>query len=296
MKKGAFTMIELILVIIIFGIIGTIGADIIATMYKNYIQARTINYLQSQSEITLQQIAKRLQYRIKDTAIAHKGAIDLLLSDSTVDNTYNVIQWIGYSNEALLTTAGQNPGWSGFIDLAAAGTNSAAKTLSTPGSNLAFAHNIISALTDSKVTLDNGNAALIFKGIPDTAVGAVEGYWGGWDPDYVVRVTRNGNSVFNIVGAVVPKTIYEQYYLAHTAYAIVPEGAGVNFTLTLRYNFQPWLGQTYEDGERAILADNVNLFRVRQTGSTIRLKLCLNDDQSSGAGDYIVTCKEEVVL
>jgi prepilin-type N-terminal cleavage/methylation domain-containing protein len=305
MKRGAFTMVELILVIVIFGIISSIGADIIATMYKNYIHARTINYLQSQSDITLEQIAKRLQYRIKDTAVAHRSSDNstLPLADSSVDDTYDVIQWIGYSNEAMLN-AGGNPGWSGFIDLDSTDTNSTLGWLSTPGSNLTFAGNIMSALTNNDVSMVNGRAALIFRGVPDTGVGVVEGYnWQGIkrDDNYTVLVTRANNNIFNIVNTP-PDKIYEHYYLAHTAYAIAPDtnisgGSDTNFNLELKYNFQPWLNERYDtDASTALLATNVNLFRVRQTGSTIRLKLCLHDDNKSGTGDYIVTCKEEVVL
>jgi prepilin-type N-terminal cleavage/methylation domain-containing protein len=307
MRRDAFTMVELILVIVIFGIIGSIGAEIIATMYKNYIYARTVNYLQSQSDVTLQQIAKRLQYRIKDTdtAVALRTDIGAILSlgDSGVNDDYDVIQWIGYSNEALLN-AGGNPGWSGFIDLDnRLITNNATKTLSTPGSNLTFANDIISALTNKDVTMGNG-VVLIFRGIPQSIVtNPVDGYnWrgNGREGNYTVLVSQKDIDVFAIKDDS-PNKISEHYYLAHTAYAIVPNTAGgsdTNFNLELKYNFQPWLDEKYTDEKTstALLATNVNLFRVRQTGSTIRLKLCLHDDNKSGTGDYIVTCKEEVVL
>jgi prepilin-type N-terminal cleavage/methylation domain-containing protein len=308
MKRGAFTMVELILVIVIFGIIASIGADIIARMYQNYVQARTINYLQAQSEITLQQIAKRLQYRIKTSAVAHRSNLlalsTLQLGNANVDESYDVIEWIGYSNEAMLDVGG-NPGWSGFIDLAA--SSSAAGTLSTPGSNLDFANTVIDELTNGEVTLTNRRTALIFKGPPDdvAGIGTVQGFWGGGAgvPDYTTIVTRSNDETFNIVGGA-PRSIYEQYHLAHTAYAIVPnlaipDGSNTNFRLELRYNFQPWLaGGTYDsaDTDRAVLADNVNLFRVQQIGSTIHLKLCLHDNERSGTGDFVVACKEEVVL
>ncbi|MDR2080934.1 MAG: prepilin-type N-terminal cleavage/methylation domain-containing protein [Campylobacteraceae bacterium] len=312
MKKRAFTMVELILVIVIFGIIGAIGADIIATMYKNYIQARTINYLQSQSDITLQQIAKRLQYRIKDTAIAYQSgaAVDtnnpLQLSDSRVGDTYDVIEWIGYSNEALLN-AGGNPGWSGFVDLDSGDTSSTGQSLSTPGSNLTFAKDIISTLTNGDIDLTtNKEAALIFRDAPALGLNIVEAYnWekggGRADPNYIIPVTNDGDNIFDItlvgIGSNITEAIYEQYYLAHTAYAIVTDGIDKDFKLNLHYNFQPWAGERYKtSGNVSLLADNVNLFRVRQTGSTIRLKLCLHDGNKSGAGDFIVTCKEEVVL
>jgi prepilin-type N-terminal cleavage/methylation domain-containing protein len=310
MKRHAFTMVELILVIVIFGIIGVIGADIIATMYKNYIYARTVNHLQSQSDITLQQIAKRLQYRVKNNGavVAQKGATNniLTLAHQDVDESYDVIQWIGYSNEAMLN-AGANPGWSGFIDLDnTTHTNSTTRHISTPGSSLGFANSVIDVLSynDVKLNVANGGAALIFKGIPDTVTGVIEGY--NWentgiaaDINYVVPVSRVSDNVLQIDTGDIPNVIYEQYYLAHTAYAIVAEEIDTSvYELKLYYNFQPWLGETYLSGGTisALLADNVNLFRVRQIGSTIRLKLCLHDNQASGAGDYIVTCKEEVVL
>lgn len=303
MKRRAFTMVELILVIIVFGIIASIGASMIATMYQNYIHARTVNYLQAQSDVTLQQIAKRLQYRIKDTTVAFKTTNNdtLQLADSRVDDSYDVIQWIGYSNEALLSTG--SPGWSGFIDLDSPNTNSTQKNLSTPGSNLTFADSIIKALTDDNISMSNNRVALIFKGIPDTDVGIVDGYnWGGSkrDGNYTVLVKSSNYNTFEINGSV-PNAIYEQYYLAHTAYAIVPNnasGSDIDFNLELKYNFQPWLGERYNSAttSSALLATNVNLFRVRQIGSTIHLKLCLHDGNKSGTGDYIVTCKEEVVL
>jgi prepilin-type N-terminal cleavage/methylation domain-containing protein len=309
-KNSAFTMVEVIIVIVIFGIIATIGANIIARMYMNYMQARTVNYIQTQSGIVLEQIAKRLQYRVKASAIALRtgdGSI-LRLDNFRVDNSYNVVQWIGYSNEAQLNSA-TAPGWSGFIDIDASGGG----ILSTPGSNLAEAGGIMDRLSSGRVTLNAGApAALIFRGIPDDSNITTElGY--GWDGNggdarYMLTATRRINTAFNIAGTN-PTRIYEHYYLAHSAYALVSNitcGAGcsnTNFTLRLNYNYQPWsttvTNRSYLTASSAILATNVNLFRIRQTGSTIRLKLCLHDGGQSGLGNAtrpVIACKEEVVL
>lgn len=302
-RRKAFTMVELVFVIVIFGIIASIGAELISKLYMNYLRARTINYLQAQSEITLEQIAKRLQYRIKDTAIARKSADIKILSHPNVDSDYNIVEWISYSNEALI--AGKTPGWSGFIDLESSNTSSAAKTLSTPGSNLGLAAGIVDNLTNAKVDLTSTNpAALIFKRKP---VGYYDpkndnGY--GWktpgtvDKNFITKVYRNSDDVFSITGDT-PDSIFEQYYLADTAYAIVSEGTDKkDFNLTLKYNYQPWLSSknTYLTGSSSLLATNVNLFRIKQVGSTIRLKLCLHDGNLTGTGDYLVACKEEVVF
>jgi len=312
-KNSAFTLVEVVMVIVIFGIVATIGANIVAKMYMNYIQARTVNYIQTQSGIVLEQIAKRLQYRVKASTVAlntNASAIPptlLLLNDSRVTTEFNVIQWIGYSNEALLGDAGA-PGWSGFIDMDSADTSAAAKTLSTPGSDLGNAGAIINSLSGGRVTLDAGApAALIFKGLPDGIIEPNVGYgWdgGGGDATYMLTVSRRNDTTFNIEGNN-PAMLYEHYYLAHSAYALVPDltcggCSNTNFTLELRYNYQPWNRDRYDDvdTDRAILAKNVNIFRIKQTGSTIRLKLCLHDGGQSGLSDRkpIIACKEEVVL
>ncbi|MCK9258063.1 MAG: prepilin-type N-terminal cleavage/methylation domain-containing protein, partial [Sulfurospirillaceae bacterium] len=73
-KKSGFTMVELVMVIIVLGIVASIGADIISNLYTNYLRTRAVNRLQTQTEIALEQIAKRLQYRIKDSVIARNNA------------------------------------------------------------------------------------------------------------------------------------------------------------------------------------------------------------------------------
>jgi prepilin-type N-terminal cleavage/methylation domain-containing protein len=301
MKKNAFTMVEIIIVIIIFGIIASIGANIIAKMYMNYIQSRTINYLQTQSGITLEQIAKRLQYRIKDSIIARRTSDDTIyyLGNSNVNETFNVVEWIGYSNEALLT--GMTPGWSGFIDLD--NTNTNANNLLTPGSNLAAAADIMNILSYETVDLtsDGKEAALIFKkNIKGNEASACFGWDGkGGKDDCITKVQMKDNTNLQISSA--PPEIYEHYYLAHSAYAIVPVNlrSNIDFDLELRYNYRPWVdSETFNSTSvsKALLATHVNLFRIKQVGNTIRLKLCLHDNKTSGFDNYIVACKEEVVL
>jgi prepilin-type N-terminal cleavage/methylation domain-containing protein len=309
-KNNAFTLVEVIIVIVIFGIIATIGANIIARMYMNYIQARTVNYIQTQSGIVLEQIAKRLQYRVKASIVARKPDGTLYgLNDPRVNTDFDVIQWIGYSNEALLgNNAGAAPGWSGFIDLNNPLTSKTGGTLHTPGSNLVEAVNIMNHLSGG--ALAGTPAALIFKSLPDDYATPLVGY--GWDgnggsPEYMLRVTNNGNTDFNFdITRGTPTVIWEHYYLANSAYALVPNtGCGgcsnINFDLQLRYNYKPWVvGSTFNNADTAILARNVNLFRIKQTGSTIRLKLCLHDDGRSGLirnnAKPVIACKEEVVL
>ena len=292
MKRKAFTMIELVMVIVILGIVASIGSEIILSLYNNYLRTRTINQLESQTELVLEQIAKRLQYRVKPSTIARK-ADGSFIALSNSDGTYSIIEWIGYSNESLLGTP---PGWSGLIDLDHASTNKGARTLKLHDSNLSFTANTMNALTTGTVDLTAGKeAALIFP----IAYNDVDFGWGNpnnTDGIATVRVTKNADTILEINAADTPADIYEHYYLAHSAYAIVPSVFNTtDFDLTLRYNYQPWLNGKYASASSAILARHVSLFQFKQDDTVIRLKLCLHDNNETGTGDRIAICKEKVV-
>jgi prepilin-type N-terminal cleavage/methylation domain-containing protein len=293
MKKKAFTMIELVMVIVVLGIVASIGSEIILSLYNNYLRSRAIHQLESQTEIVLEQIAKRLQYRIKDSTIARK-ADGSLIALAGSNSTYSIIEWIGYSNESLLGTP---PGWSGLIDLDHTNTKkTTAHTLKTPDSNLSFTSDTMNALTNGAIDLTAGKeAALIFT----TTYNVTDFGWGqanNTDGAATIKVTRNTDDILTIDAADIPDDIYEHYVLAHSAYAIVPSSFNsTDFNLTLYYNYQPWLNEYYTDGSSATLAEHVSLFQFKQDDTVIRLKLCLRDNNETGTGDYIAICKEKVV-
>jgi prepilin-type N-terminal cleavage/methylation domain-containing protein len=306
--KKAFTMLELVMVMVIMGIVASIGSDIIAAMYTNYLRSRTINALESKTEIVLEQIAKRLQYRIKESVIARiKDSPYTATALSSADDTYSILEWIGYSNESFLGSP--RPGWSGFIDLNHVDTNGSVskRTLKTPESDLnTTAKDVMSALSYGTVTLTTGNeAALIFKGRPYyyRDFGWEDSNTSNGDSNATIKVSALTATTFKIEQAYPSSSdeIYEQYYLAHTAYAIAPTEINATtgfFNLTLYYNYQPWLTDSrdaYTEGNNSILAHNISLFRFKQDESIIRLKLCLHDNNETGTGDYIVVCKEKVV-
>lgn len=318
-KHSAFTMIELVMVIVVFGIVASIGAEIVASLYNNYLRTRAINHLQTQTEITLEQIAKRLQYRIKDSVRASNDGGVNWVSLPNASTGYNIIEWVGISNESFLGawdgTSAIVPGWTGLIDMDSNETNLSNRTLETPGSRLDFARETILALTDySNGSIDmntiNGKLpALIFKGAKSataTLTYNVNHYYTQGTNNYTVRV---GKSTGVNTRFVIPNDdnltdfngdgfgdVFEQYYLAHTAYALVPEGTANDFNLTLRFNYQPWNGENYDaaDTPRSVLAENVSTFRIRQEGDVVRIKLCIHDNNRSGNFDFSA-CKEKVI-
>jgi len=301
-KHAAFTMIELVMVIVVLGIIASIGAEIVTKLYENYLRTRAINQLQSQTEITLEQIAMRLQYRIKDSVRTRQNAAGawVSLASQNADKGYRTNEWIGISNESFLGEYNGTtvvPGWSGLIDMDdTAKTNKNARTLSTPGSSLNYANNIIKALTNDTTSLDGTTAkrpALIFKN--PKYLYDVNGYY-NQDTSYTTPVSQNNNTTFIIPAGKEPANISEQYYLSHTAYTLELSGPNDDYNLTLYYNYQPWEVETYSnDGTPAILAEHVSTFRIIQEESgAIKIKLCSHDNNQSGNFDFSA-CKEKVI-
>ena len=289
-------MLELVFVIVILGIVASIGAEIIAKLYENYLKTASINKAQTQTELTLEQIAKRLQHRIKDSVIARKTTDNSTIELSNADNTYNILEWIGKSNESFLGEHNGTiviPGWSSFVDLESSDTNKS--QIKTSGSHLSYAQNIIYALSygDINISSNTGNSAvLIFKGQNFNNINKF-----GYDSnpaDYTYKIKQQNENILEFKDKNA-STIFEQYNIAYSAYAIIPEGdlANDDFNLTLYYNYQPWEGETYANGHNSVLAEHVSSFKFMQYGDTIRLKLCIKDKTS---GDTFGFCKEKVIF
>jgi len=299
LKKNAFTMIELVMVIVVMGIVASIGSDIIINLYENYIKTRAVNRLQAQSELVLNQIAKRLESRIKDSVIARQsGTANFLnyvpLTDA--NDSYQVLEWIGKDTESF--NGIKNPGWSGFIDLDNPQTVN--PTLKTMGSELNTTNATIKALSNNQVSLLQGDGlqkpAIIFKG--NSAFNLDDFGWSRVDGNYTHKVsyTAGINDVLNFEEANKPTEIFEQYDLAWSAYSIVPEGNNTNdFNLTLHYNYQPWENERYDqNASTSVLIEHASTFKFTKIGDTIRLKLCIHDNNQSGSYDFVF-CKEKVV-
>jgi len=293
--KKAFTMLELVFVIVIMGVVASIGAEIIAKLYENYLSTRSINKLQFQTELVLNKIAKRLTHRVKDSAIGQISPSNyVVLPDA--NSSYPILAWIGKSYESSLGNE-NTTGWSGFVDLYDGNTT---KTqIKTNGSHLGYARDIINALSYNTIDINTPgttatNAVLIFKGKDDYNISKYG--WNGSDTNdanYTYNIEVNTTEILKIKDKNIT-TAYEQYSLAWTAYALVPEGPDTNdFNLTLKYNFQPWDGEDYSQGRTSVLMEHVSSFKFMQYGETVRIKLCIRDDRTGG--DYGF-CKEKVVF
>ncbi len=266
--RRAVTMIELIFVIIILGIVSSIGAEIIARTYESYIVQRAQYRANAKTEWVLNQVANRLRYAIPGT-VGFRTATGASFQYITELNTGNdkVLQWVAYDGDSFeaMSSTSRRPGWSGFCDINA----STASTIATPGSDLSVATNIISNLGGTL-----SNAILYF---PD---GSTYGIASG-----------SGESIS--LDSAIPsgKRIFERYKLAWSSYALSVEGGD----LYLYYNFAPIVGTPLGNNKSLLLKDVTN-FRFKGSEGAIRLKVCKKEKIGSGTNDYVKACKEKVIF
>ena len=155
-------------------------------------------------------------------------------------------------------------------------------SLVTPGSRLltqgpASADQNIKDLTNYQASIENQNIGVIFKGM-NLNSNLSFGYNNSTARAVALVAKNTQDTSLNVIryeGAL----ISEQYYLLHTAYAIVPGQASADndFDLLLHYNFRPWVGQEYTDGSRDLLATNVTRFNFTEANGVLVLKLCIRD-------------------
>lgn len=309
--KRAFTLLELVVVIVVLGIIAMMSFNAIMNIYSNYFQTRTVNELETQTEIALEQISKRLEHRIKPSVIARKtdGAF-LALNDSGVNLNaeYEILEFIPYAYEIFNDVPSGNKAgrYSGYVDLA---KSSPATGLISPGSN--FSTEVVETIKDLTCREDTNATCVDFKNKDGGVVAIFSdvyynvqssfGYSNGTVPVSLdiakVGVKSTDGNTLEISGFG-GKQISEQYHLAYTANAIVPEqsadpkdAANGVFDLNLYYDYRPWMGEKYKpNGEKAILAKNVTRFVFTEKNGVIVLKLCMRAKNSE-----ITICKSKAV-
>ncbi|MDD5406821.1 MAG: type II secretion system protein [Sulfurovaceae bacterium] len=311
--RYAFSMIELIFVIIVLGIVASIGSSIIARVLGTYISQKAVSNSSAKTELAAMQISNRLSYAIPWTIVAKNPANPfndyIILRDlKNGDDIHTTLEWIGVDGDSFEAAA--TPGWSGYC----AEKNSTRTGCPTPGSNMGISQAIIANLSNNGVNFTTANftgnkPAIFFK--TDDYDNTIK-----YNPNCIGLVVGNtacAIKAYGTAGATPmltfgnnnPKIRAEQYALSWSAYAIVQEnyrdidGDGKNdvYDLRLYYNYQPWEGEQYTNGSSALLLNNVSVFKFSQYDNTIRFKICVQQPIGNGANVKPITlCKEKAVV
>lgn len=304
-------MLELIMVIVILGIVSSIGSSIFVRVYQNYIIQRATHNASLKTELAITQIANRLTYRIHGTAIARNPItntffdVESMFSQAT-DRNNTILEWIGYDHDSFNAL-----GWSGYCDITA---TTVAAGIVTTGSSLDFTSTVITNLSGKtpKWALLFSLGTQPFSNVILAPDENCVGYNGNSGCIHLVDMNAtnrlrtdkfDGNST----------RISDHYKLAWSAYAIVPvehnthsvvapdSMLGTNdsvFDLELRYSYQPWAGIDYNDADvpSITLIKNVTTFKFSEQGDTMRLKLCATEKIGGEGSTNISICKEKVVM
>lgn len=287
--RNAFSMLELIFVIVIMGIIGKFGVEFLAQAYNNYIFTSVNNTLQANSEAAVEFIATRLQHRIKDSIIAKKSSDGSFVAlGSASGESYTILEWVGADVDGFRGNSELNStvaNWSGIVDL-----DLSSKTIiKSPETNTTKINSLITTLSDGGSSI--ADAALYFVGSNSDIQ---TGYgWNGTIADQNQTMHPiDGVNVDEFKSGNADTTfseMYEYYKLAWTAYAVVHSADG---NLTLYYDYQPWNGQTYLNGKSALIMQDVDTFQFMAVGSLVKIQVCVNSDLVE---DYSL-CKEKTIF
>ncbi|CUV65983.1 conserved exported hypothetical protein [Sulfurovum sp. enrichment culture clone C5] len=302
-SRKAFSLVELIFVIVVLGIVASISADTIVQVYKNTVPQKALTIATIKSELAAEQIANRLSYAIPWSMVAKQrnNTTPVQLVDYAVGGPQDTIEWVGMDGDSFEATT--TPGWSGYCDIndpAASQTN-----CPTPGSILGNTNAIIGNLGGVGIS----DAIVFFK--TDECLNGVQYRFDRIGMDTQNYNTNcafglNGSAGTNLTMPAGTKIVADMYGVAWSAYALVPtvwrdingDNIADVFDLELRYNYQPWLGENFNTFplQNQVIATNVSVFRFSQSDNIVRFKICIKQPIGGERTDFVTACKEKVVI
>lgn len=294
--KSAFTLIEMIFVIIIAAVLSLGSFKAMHALFVRSAKAKALSDLTLRSQLVLDQLNSILYHRISNSVIGYTpGDTCEPITDLTVSRP--ILEWLATMDDELLQRR-----YDGFIDMG--DSNQSSATLAAPTID---------------ATLNNTQINLIFSGSlddgSDESFSACNGAfgWHGNSSHLSYDISINHNSI-TITDAVQPQFIYEKYYLSNTAYAVA-RGADVSDltqcaydtstlkdvsnTLFLFYNYRPFKGETFcadgGVGDVVVLAEDVSAFRAESVNDAIILSIDMNRS-IRGSQHAVHITKQKAVL
>ncbi len=275
--RGAFTLIEMIFVIVIAAVLSVGSFKAMQALFVRSAQAKAIGDLTLRSQIVLDQLNALLYNRIPNSVIGYTPG-DICEPIAQLSVSRPVLEWLGTMDDDLLQRR-----YDGFVNMGE--SNRTTATLATPHID---------------ATLNAATLNLIFSGSLDdgsdesfSACGGAFG-WHGQQSRLSFDVAI-GTDTVRITDTVQPQFIYEKFYLSDTAYAVA-RGADVSNlsncsydtsllkdvanTLFLFYNYRPFQGETFcadgGVGNVVVLAEDVSAFRAENVNDAIVLSIDMN--------------------
>lgn len=278
MRRG-YTLIEIIITIAITGILAIGMFKALEAITLRSEKAKALSTLSLDSQSALDQVAALLYDRAPMFLKACTNENDCIAFDETTTGK-TILQWYGLASESYL-----DGNYSGFVDM----NQSVRPNVSSPNTNLA------NVLATEKIkwndpAFDLSKMVLIFSGSFDE----------GNPNEY--NITTSAINTITLTGTL-PAAIYEKYNLVDSAYALTrkqdaacPSVSTLDpNTLLLFYNYRPWKGENFCNGDMAVLANDVSAFRAQMLNGTIRLSIDMNRS-IRGSSTPVHLSKQKVVF
>ncbi len=288
-KRKAFTMIELLFVIVILGIVGGVALEAVRQYYDGIYKTLATTKRVVEADHILDQLTKYFENAISSSIVnLDRGTTqDCYGPPVNGDNNDYTVAFIGVDADSL-QGIGSRPGWSEEGQLIV-GTND----ISMIDANLTMANNIVTALYPTSNLANSAlydtdsadvNACTRFN-LNNDVIGVIAGFHkldGNANPitSTLLRLNNDNNASHG-----------HRKYLLRTGYAfrVLDDGNFVMYS-----NFRPWLGERYQGAgvaatvKSSLLGQNVAHFYadydatdfmnndgVGDRGLIWRLKVCM---------------------
>ncbi len=321
--KKAFTLIEMIVVIVIAGILSTGTFIALKQIYLRSSKSKAISELSQNSELITSQVTSLLYDRVPSSVIGYDTIAKNFQSIFDIDTTYNVLEWLSVAQESF-----NHRDYSGFVDMDNNKTDSSSNTLYSPDTNVSDINETTKIkFHTAEDVFDNNLVALVFAGSFDSGSLSLDDFnnsfgWHGYSHNLIYDI--NASSVGNVIKLKShPNEIYEKYYLVDSAYALtrgedINQSAeciknlniaqkDINNTLFLFYNYRPWKNETFcadpntlnsesKEGNVTVLANEVQGFRVDLVNDNLQFSLTLKRYISSDKKHSVTISKQKVIF
>ena len=271
----------MLLSMVIAGVLSFVFFGILTDVYKDYFDSKEISSALSDMELALMKIEANLKNRIKNSTSVLKITSSEIefekLGDDFNKSGYTGIEFLkedvcvkrGMWKEEINNTSF---GYSGLIDLNLTEKNGSVYKVFLPFSDFESVKEIASKRAEfwglEKEIFEKNHEVIVFSGKKGE---------GDIDEIKIFKIKKvafndiTQNDILEIEALTHGKErIYEKFFLVNGAWALVFEEGNLSFY----FNYYPWLGEKFKDGNKTLLIHNLSFFDFYVKNGVIVFNMC----------------------